>query len=288
MKALVCGATGFVGRNLANALVLAGHQVVAASRRNCVDYGRMLHPNDWRPHLAGIDTVFNCVGIISETRGRSFQSLHAAAPMALFRACSEVGVRRVVQISALGADAAACSAYHLSKRAADEFLRGLDIEWFVLRPSLIYGRSGTSARLFMRLAGLPLIPVVGDGQQMVQPIHISDVVATAVRCMTSLASRLTLDLVGDHAITFAEWLRRMRDARGLRPAVMLRLPFPAAMAIAGVGRHFSSLLQPDNLRMLQAGSTADVRALAEFLGRRPLPFETHLFFCDAVPAGEAS
>lgn len=288
MNILLTGASGFIGRNIVAALAAAGHHVQPASRSNGVDFCHMLSPTDWLPHLEGIDAVINSVGIIGESGSQRFSPLHALAPAALFRACAQAGVRRVVQISALGTDETAFSAYHLSKRAADDCLRSLDLDWFVLRPSLIYGRGGKSADLFMRLAALPLILVVGDGQQALQPVHISDVVATVLHSLTSLATKQTLDIVGTETITFAEWLQKMRQAQGLPRARLIHFPFALATALARVGRHFNPMLQPENLRMLQGGYWADFHPLAQFLGRMPVTTDPSLFFSDVAPTRSTS
>ena len=155
---MLTGANGFVGNILTRSLLAAGQAVKPVSRREGIDFAGMLTPAQWRDHLAGIDAVINCVGIIGETGRQRFDHVHHLAPKALFQACAEVGVRRVVQISALGADERARTHYHLSKRAADESLMRLDLDWFVLRPSLIYGPGGQSTRLFMKLARLPWLP----------------------------------------------------------------------------------------------------------------------------------
>ena len=156
----------------------------------------------------------------------------------------------------------------------------LDLDWFVLRPSLIYGHGGKSAALFMRLASLPMIPVIGDGKQNLQPVHISDVVATVLTCLRSTEARKTLDIVGEQTITFAEWLQTMRHAQSLPRARELRIPFALAMAGAYLGRYLNPILQPENLRMLKKGYWADVQPLARFLGRMPLRVEPALFFSD--------
>lgn len=284
---LLTGASGFVGGAIHRALAADGHRVRPISRRDGVDFRDMQNPQDWRPHLNDIDAVINCVGIIGETRTQRFAALHIAAPQALFRACEHAGVRRVLQISALGADETAFSAYHRSKRAADEALRAMDVDGFVLRPSLIYGRGGRSSALFMRLAALPLIPVIGDGRQRLQPVHISDVVATVRQCLVSSQLRQTLDIVGSESLSFAEWLQWMRRAQGLPPGRFLHIPFALAMAGAQLARYLDPLLHPDNLRMLQRGSEADVRPLAQFLGRMPLAIDAALFFGELAPDANA-
>jgi uncharacterized protein YbjT (DUF2867 family) len=283
MNILLTGASGFIGRNIAYQLNAAGHQVRCVSRSQGFDFCQMQGSNDWLPLLDGIDAVINSVGIIGEAATQRFTPLHTLAPQALFRACGEAGVRRVVQISALGADASAFSAYHRSKLAADDYLRSLDLDWFVLRPSLVYGSGGTSSELFMRLARLPLIPLIGSGQQQLQPVHISDVVATVIACLSAPQAQQTLDIVGSQTLSFAEWLQCMRRAQGLPAGRMLHIPLMLAMAGTWLGRRLSPMLQPDNLRMLQTGYLADVQPISEFLGRSPRALEPQLFFLDARP-----
>jgi uncharacterized protein YbjT (DUF2867 family) len=135
---LVVGAAGFIGRHLVRRLFESGHDVTpcgtdpARLRRLfpglcCIaaDYGR--DSVETRiPQLAGVDVVINAAGLIRETEDRSYRTVHTEGPIALFEACLAAGVRRVLQVSALGADAGAVTRYHLSKRAADDHLAALD------------------------------------------------------------------------------------------------------------------------------------------------------------------
>ncbi|MEN9502467.1 MAG: hypothetical protein RI964_1752 [Pseudomonadota bacterium] len=269
MRVLLTGASGFIGRHLQQALLAAGHEVVPISRRYGVDFQQMLTVERWLPHLQGVDAVINSVGMIAETQGRTFAALHQHAPIALFQACAAAGVKRVVQISALGADEQAFTPYQLTKKAADDALRSLPLEWFVLRPSLVYGAGGVSFKLFRTLATLPLIPLVGDGKQRIQPVHISDVVATVLHCLHASPVQRTLDVVGAYPLSFVEWLQILRQQAGKSPARVLPIPLPLVMTSAFIGRFLIPMLHPDNLRMLQRGNTADVAPLVAFLGRMP-------------------
>lgn len=276
MKILLTGASGFIGGHILRALQTAGHEVVPITRHHGVDFTHMLTPEAWLPYLKGVDAVINSVGIIAETRGQTFAALHYHAPAALFRACVMTGVLRVVQISALGADANAFTPYQLSKQAADEVLRKLPLEWFVLRPSLVYGTGGVSMAMFQRMANLPVIPLIGAGTQRIQPVHVSDVVATVLQCLSVASSRRTVDVVGAAPLTFVAWLQTLRRTAGKPPALTLRIPLSLIMASAQVMRFLIPLLHPDNVRMLQHGNTAAVQPLAAFLGRMPLSVEEGL------------
>jgi len=273
MRILLTGASGFIGKHLATALDTAGHHVIAASRAHGIDFNRMGHVRDWLPYLHGVEAVINSVGIIAATRTQTFASVHYHAPVALFQACAQAGVKRVVQISALGADESAFTQYHLSKRAADEVLRGLPLDWFVLRPSLVYGPGGRSLALLQRLASLPVIPLVAHGRQRIQPVHVSDLVAAVLLCLTAYPTQRTIDVVGPYPISFVDWLQQLRKLKGRSAAATVSLPFAVALAGAQVAKQCVPLLHPDNLRMLQHGNTAEVQAFAALLGRMPLSIE---------------
>ena len=68
------------------------------------------------------------------------------------------------------------------------------------------------------------MPLVGEGAQPVQPVHISDLVATVLRCLQPEARPQVLDVVGPEVFTFAQWLQQMRSAQGLGPARFVRIP----------------------------------------------------------------
>ena len=252
MRILVLGAGGFIGGSAAVALRAAGHEVVAGR----VDYTRALIAEDWLPALEGIEAVVNAVGIIRERAGRSFRALHHTAPRALFEACARARVRRVIQISALGADEQARSRFHLTKRAADDYLTTLDLEWTVVQPSLVFGERGESARLFALLAALPLTPLPGDGNQTVQPIHVDDL-AAAIAKLVEAPCRTRLPAVGPREITIREWLTLLRAQLGLGRARFLPVPLWVVP------------LERETLQMLERGNTASPVPLTQLLGRPP-------------------
>lgn len=270
MKVLVTGASGFIGGAIQQALQQAGHEVVPIARRSGVNVNTMLQPEQWRPYLVGVDVVINAVGIIAETRGQSFENLHTRAPLALFKASEQQGVKRVIQISALGVDEQAFTAYQLSKKAADDGLKASNLDWFILRPSLVYGAGGSSDAMFRRLAALPLISLPGGGQQRIQPVNVSDVVATVMRCLIAEPSQHVLDVVGPKQYTLETWLQALRAQQGKKPALIISIPWSLIMLTAQLGHKLIPVLHPDNMRMLKKGSVSDVEGIKQFLGRLPL------------------
>ena len=308
MRVLLTGATGFIGSHLAAALLARGHEVVAAGRHPGRDRRMGFVPADfahdtekavWAARLKGVDVVVNAVGIFRPHGGATFAAVHAAAPHALFAACAEAGVHYVVQVSALGADAGAQSAFHASKKAADDALAALPLDGCIVQPSLVYGEEGASARLFRMLATMPLAVQLGRAAQLVQPIHIDDVTAaicTLVEqgggrmevpgagvpgCVDGAAARRSvavgggvrrLALVGPEAMPFIDYLGALRRAMGLGRwrLPVLRLPdWVARTAAAVAGMLPGSPLDREALAMLARGNSADAAPLAALLGRPP-------------------
>lgn len=269
MKVLVTGASGFIGGAIQAALEKAGHTVVPVARRYGVNFNEMLQAEQWTPYLAGVEVVINAVGIIAETRGQSFANLHTGAPLALFKASEQQGVKRIIQISALGVEQAFVP-YQLSKKAADEGLKALSLDWFILRPSLVYGPGGSSDAMFRRLAALPIISLPGGGQQRIQPVNVTDVVATVLQCLTAEPSKQVINVVGPQEYTLETWLQALRAQQGKKPAITIAIPWSLIMLSAKLGHKLIPVLHPDNMHMLEKGNTADVSGYKQFLGRMPL------------------
>jgi len=274
MNILLTGASGFIGQHISVALDEAGHKVKAITRSNGYDFNKLTNKDTWLPLLKDIDVVINCVGIIVETRNQKFETLHSETPTALFHACAESKTKRVIQISALGADEHAFTPYQKTKYAADDVLRSLSLDWFVLRPSLVYGRGGQSMQMFQRLSSLPVLSLLDGGEQMLQPVHINDLTDTVLTCLTSDKTNITLDIVGAHATSFKEWLQLMRVLKGKKRAPVISIPFNIIMFMAKFAKFIVPLMNPDNLSMLQKGNVSDVKPLAEFIGRMPLDLKT--------------
>lgn len=108
-RVLLVGATGFIGRRIRSVLEEAGHTVIAAARRAAagemqVDLARDTDPSVWRSRVQGIDVVINAAGAFHDVPDNALAALHGAGPAALFEAAARQGVKRIIQVSALGTD----------------------------------------------------------------------------------------------------------------------------------------------------------------------------------------
>ncbi|WP_088579387.1 SDR family oxidoreductase [Burkholderia ubonensis] len=279
MNILVCGANGFIGRALCARLEAGGHRVVRgvhAGRRAAgpgeiaIDYARDVRPEHWRARLDGIDAVVNAVGMLTGRRGVTLDAVHRAAPCALFDACCRAGVRRIVQISALGVERGD-TAYFASKLAADAYLQTLPIDFRIVRPALVYGATGASARYFRMLASLPVHVLPAGGRQLLRPVHVDDLAELVARLIERPAEGdRIVDVVGADEVEYREMLAIYRRAMGFPPAMRVSVPgalFAAAAALSG--RMPGAMLTRDTWAMLRAGNTGELAASSAALGRPP-------------------
>lgn len=279
MLILICGASGFAGRHLFAELSAAGHRCLRGVRRPqapddvAIDYLCDLTPGQWLPKLQGVDVVINAVGVLRDTKAAPMQNLLAEAPAALFRACAQAGVKRIVNFSALGVESALDVPYFQRRREAEAVLFALppDVRRLNLRPSVIYGEDGASARLFRKLAALPVHGLPMGGWQELQPVHIDDVVAAVRNWLAEPeAASMTVNAAGADVVTMRGMLDSYRAQLGYRPALHVGVPGFMVRLGARLGDFVAaSPLSTDTLRMLNMGNTGDNTAFARLLGRAP-------------------
>ncbi len=297
MRVLMTGATGFIGRNLARALLAQGHALVCAVRDPArldlgagtwravqVDIATAPDATFWRPHLVGVDAVINAVGIIREQPGQTFDGLHHRAPSALFQAAAEAGVRIAVQVSALGADDHAQSRYHRSKKAADDTLRALPLSGAVVQPSIVYGDSPGSA-MFHTMAASPMLAMPQAGGMQVQPVHVDDVVQGILAVLQAPPTPVaTVAFVGPEPLSMAQFLRALRAGLGLPGKLPWVLPLPTAlfMLTARVASLVpGSILDAETAGMLLRGNAAPANDFTRLLGHAPRGIDRFIATADA-------
>jgi uncharacterized protein YbjT (DUF2867 family) len=300
-RVLLLGATGLIGAAVAARLTAAGHEVTGVSRSTGqatrrvpaarwvrLDMRRAIRPIDWAPHLGGIDAVVNCAGVLQDGARDSTALVHRDAPAALWRACEVAGVKRIVQMSALGAGTGGSTEFLRTKQDGDRLLEASQLDWVILRPSVVVGRQayGGSA-LFRALATLPLLPRFPDAGPL-DVVQLDDVAQTVVRMLEPGApSGVVLELAGPERLTVAQVIGGYRRWLGWRPAREIGLPgwllaigWRAGDVLSWLG--WRPPMRTTARRELARGSTGDNRAWIEATGIQPRALAAALA---AEPAG---
>jgi nucleoside-diphosphate-sugar epimerase len=244
MKVLVTGGTGVVGTATIAQLVENGHEVRLLSRHAAHDarqWASGVEP--WPGDVSssgtlagaadGCEVVLHLAGIVEEEPpDRTYDSVNVAGTRNVLAEAERAGSRRFVYVSSLGADRGS-SPYHESKRAGEQLTRQFAREWVICRPGSVYGPGDDQLSLLLRMVRtLPAVPVIGDGEQAIQPIWHEDLGAALALVVErdDLAGR-ELDLAGPEMTTQNDLVERMSRITAREP---MRLPLPDFAASTGI------------------------------------------------------
>ena len=287
MRVFLTGATGFVGRHMLRRLLTESHSVRALVRdparavqlaANGVEFvaGDVVENQGLDQGMQGCDAVIHLVGIIAEKGANTFERVHHLGTRNVVEAAKRAGIRRFVQMSALGVRADGVAAYQTTKWRGEEEVRKSGIPYCILRPSLIFGPGdGFVTQMIQTMRSAPLFrPVPGSGSPKFRPIFIDDVTACFARALTAeAATNQTIELGGADALSLNQVLAEIARCAGVRkPAVHIPMP----LMFTGAFLLQSLLKNPpvtvDQLRMLSEGSTCDIEPMARILGVTPRGF----------------
>lgn len=288
MNALVTlfGGGGFVGRYVAQELLKAGARVRLAERdprhawfikplgglgQTQLAAADITKIDSVARAVAGSDVVINLVGILAG----DFDSVHVAGARNVAEAARDAGVGTLVHVSAIGADAAAESAYARSKGEGEAAVRAAFADATIIRPSVLFGPEDQFVNRFAGLARLPVLPVI-RGSARLQPAFVADVaraIAAAALDSTSFAGR-TFELGGPETLSMAELNAWIAKAAGRDPAIV-EIPDGVARLMVRLGGWLPGApITWDQWLMLQKDNVvaSDAEGFAAF-GIQPTPLE---------------
>ncbi len=124
------------------------------------------------------------------------------------RIAAEMGVERLVQISAIGADPRSDSDYARTKAAGEAAVLAAFPAAVILRPSIIFGHEDQFFNRFAAMTRMgPILPVVG-AETRFQPVYVDDVAQAAVKGVTGTAAPGIYELGGPDVETFRELMQQ--------------------------------------------------------------------------------
>ncbi|ASE39775.1 complex I NDUFA9 subunit family protein [Brevundimonas vesicularis] len=245
------GGSGFIGSQAVRALARRGWRIRVAVRNPVLaieiqplgDPGQIqfmrcdiTNPADVAQAVRGADAVVNLVGVLHDAGGkRGFDAVHTEAAKTIAEAAKAAGVERLVQISAIGADAASPSAYGRTKAQAEQAVRAVYPDAVILRPSLVFGAGDGFLNRFAAMATLsPVLPLIGGGETKFQPVYVGDVAEAIARGVTRAdAAGRTYELGGPSLYTFREVLELVRRETG-RDRMLVSVPFIVAKPLGSL------------------------------------------------------
>lgn len=256
----VFGGSGFVGTQAVRYLAKAGWRVRVAVRNPNLAYKMRLLGDvgqidvvqanvrnipSLERALDGATVSLNLVGIGRETGRQGFQAIHVMGARNVAEAARTMGVARVVQMSALGADAASPSKYQRTKAEGEAAVRAIYSDATVVRPSVVFGNGDTFFNRFAAMAQLsPALPLIGGGHTRFQPVFVGDLGQALARLVVdgTTAGR-TFEFGGPGAFSFRELMEKMLAETG-QHRLLVPVPWPVARALGGLGDLVSAIIPP--------------------------------------------
>jgi len=293
----VFGGSGFIGAQAVRQLARAGWRIRVAVRNPAAAYAMRLHGDvgqidivqanvrnapSLRRALSGATAAVNLVGVMRDSGRQGFQALHAMGAHNVATAAKAEGVHRMVQMSALGADAASPSKYARTKAEGEAAAREIYPDAVVVRPSIVFGPEDNFFNRFAAMAQVsPVLPLLGGGHTRFQPVFVGDVGKALARAAASSdTAGQTYELGGPAVFSFRQLMELTLAEIGKR-RLLLPLPWPVAGMIGTAGDLAGVLVTPpitsDQVKLLKADNVVSgaCPGLAE-LGITPTTLEAVL------------
>lgn len=301
MMILVTGATGFVGRRVVEALSCAGHHVRAlvhmASRAHMLSpydveivHGDVLDPDSLERACHGAHAVIHLVAAIRESGDETFQRVNYQGTRNILEAAASAGVRRIVHASAIGATSDPAFPYLHSRWMAEQETIQNPIAHTIVRFSIGFGEGDEFINVLAAQVKLsPIVPVVGDGRTMMQPIAVEDI----ARCLVAAYENedtigATIEVGGPEYFTYEEILDLVAETLGTRT---VKVHVPTDLMRYAVG--FMEMLMPrppvtrEQLKMLHLDICTELDSIQSAFGFVPRSLKGNIDYISRISLGDA-
>ena len=284
MIVAVTGGTGFVGTAVVSELLRAGHEVRILSRKaperlsDGVSHvpGSIVTGEGLDTLVEGVDAVIHLVGIIREVGANTFKAVHHKGTVNVIVATSRAGVSRYLHMSAMGTRKEAISRYHQSKWAGEEAVHASGLDWTIFRPSTIFGPEDSFINMLAEtMRKTPIMPVLGGGWNLMQPIFVNDVAASfRVALESEIHINKTYELGGPDIFTLKQILEKIVQVID-KKAYLVGMPMTLVAVVAWVAERLRITLPvtTDQLIMLREDNIRTGGDPVEDLGINWIPLE---------------
>ena len=263
----IFGAGGFLGKHLMRQLTKLDYRVKVATRNPYLKgylkplgnpgqielfKTNIFNPEDVKQVLKNCNIAINLVGILYETRKQKFNQIHAQFPNLLSELCNELGIKKLVHVSALGVKEGHPSQYMQSKLQGEKNIQDTFKQSVILRPSVVFGPEDKFFNTFATIAQFsPVLPLIGGGKTVFEPIYVGDVAKAIVKSLELNNSKPIIYELGGENYSFKELMQIL-----LSEIRKKRFLIPIPFGMAKFQSYFlqimpTPLLTPDQVEMLK-------------------------------------
>ena len=285
MRIFLTGATGFVGRHLIKRL--NNHEVTCFIRKDSEDLknfktvkGDLKYIADVANNLKDFDVVIHLAANLWVTDNHTMYLDNVVATKNIIEACKKNGVKRIITLSSSSATPENLSEYGKTKLEADKLIMNSKLEYTILKPTMIYGDGGRGfTRILSHIKKYPIVPIVGHGKTLMQPVYVEDVVDVIVKCLENPKSiGKVYGVAGPKAVTMNELFDAVSLAATGKKKFKFHIPVRLLYRIINLMHPFNKKkrMTKEGIKTFYTDSNLDISETVKDLGFNPINLEEGL------------
>lgn len=292
---LITGSTGYIGQHLTRRLSAQGErprclvrdprkaaQLFPQAQIECIQ-GDTTQPATLPAAVKGVETIIHAAFMTADRKerpGNRYEETNVQGTANLLQAAEAAGVKRVIEISGLGTRPDKTGSYMQGRYLAEKMLKESKLDWAIIQPSVIFGKDAPFIRgLTDLIKTSPMVPLIGGGKIMFQPIYVEDVVSVILHVLANPAqsSRQTYTIGGPEYYSFAQIIDAL-----LHTMHKTRLKVPAPLPLVGLGAAAMQAVLPKPpltraaMALFTFDNTTDLNSVEHIFGFTPASFATYL------------
>lgn len=292
---LITGATGYIGRHLVPRLVAQGERPRCLVRNitraaitlpaDKVEFvrGDTTSPASLEPAVRGIDTIVHTAFITADHKqsaANQYEKTNVQGTANLIKAAKQAGVRRIIELSGLGTRPDKPGSYMQGRYLAEKMLKDSGLDWTIIEPSVLFGKNAPFIKgLTDLIRTTPVVPLIGGGKVMFQPIHVEDVVTVIIKVLEEpeRTKNKTYIIGGPEYYSFTQVIDALLETMHKN-----RIKVPAPTPLVGVGAAVMEAILPKPpltkaaMTLFTFDNTTDLHSVERDFGFTPVSFATYL------------
>jgi len=292
---LITGATGYIGRHLVARLVAQGERprclvrdisrakrILPADKVELVE-GATTSPDSLGAAVQGVDTIVHAAFLTADRKqstGNEYEKTNVQGTASLIKVAKKAGVKRIIEIGGLGTKPDKPGSYMQGRYLAEKMLKESGLDWTIIQPSVLFGKNAPFIKGLVDLIRTsPVVPLIGGGKTMFQPIYVEDVVTVLIKVLedpTGTTNR-TYTIGGPVYYSFTQIIDVL-----LKTMHKQRIKVPAPTTLVGVGAAvMEAVLQKPPLTkaamtLFSFDNITDLKSVQRDFGFTPMSFTIYM------------
>ncbi len=292
---LITGATGYIGRHLVARLVAQGERprclvrdinrakrLLPVSKVELVT-GATTSPDSLDAAVQGVDTIIHAAFLTADNKqsaGNEYEKTNVQGTANLIKAAKKAGVKRIIEISGLGTKPDKPGSYMQGRYLSEKMLKESGLDWTLIQPSVLFGKNAPFVKgLADLIRTAPVVPLIGGGKIMFQPIWVEDVVTIIVKVLEDPEHTLrrTYTIGGPAYYSFTQIINVL-----LKTMHKQRIKVLAPTPLVGIGVAAMEAVLPKPpltkaaMTLFTFDNITDLKSVERDFGFTPMSFTTYM------------